>query len=88
MAYFGVLMTDRTGVAPHRVFMFTVHGISALLWIGYSIEERISASRRIHENENEKKVAISIISKADSLTPTAPPQPPQPTAQVAIHSAL
>ncbi|ETN68350.1 hypothetical protein NECAME_15863 [Necator americanus] len=89
VTFYGFLMTDRAGIAPHRIFMTTLHSVSALLWIGYCIQKRISASRRVHEKKSEKKkVAISIISKSESLKPTAPPLPAQSTAQAVINSAL
>ncbi|KAK5964980.1 hypothetical protein GCK32_005531 [Trichostrongylus colubriformis] len=84
LAFFGFLILDKIGAGPHRVFLMTVFGTSALLWIGYCIQEKIITRRKINVVDDTKKVAISVISKSDSLT--SPPVIP-PSSDV-IHSAL
>ncbi|VDM53966.1 unnamed protein product [Angiostrongylus costaricensis] len=48
LAFFGFLLFDHIGVAPHRIFLITVHGMSGILWIGYVIQEVISLDERPH----------------------------------------
>ncbi|WKY00411.1 hypothetical protein Q1695_014900 [Nippostrongylus brasiliensis] len=89
LTFFGFTILDHIGAGPHRVFLMTIFGVSALLWIGYCIQERITSRRRIH-GKGEKNVAISVISKSDPLAAASPPEQsaviaPPPTA---IHSAL
>lgn len=62
LAYFGFLILDHIGFGPHRVFLITVHGMSGLLWIGYTIQKKIATKRRVGEDNTDKKVNISVIS--------------------------
>ncbi|VDL74573.1 unnamed protein product [Nippostrongylus brasiliensis] len=39
LTFFGFTILDHIGAGPHRVFLMTIFGVSALLWIGYCIQE-------------------------------------------------
>ncbi|KAK6011765.1 hypothetical protein OSTOST_23139, partial [Ostertagia ostertagi] len=41
LAFFGFLILDKIGAGPHRMFLMTVFGMSALLWIGYCIQNEV-----------------------------------------------
>ncbi|CAJ0598227.1 unnamed protein product [Cylicocyclus nassatus] len=87
VAFLSFKLTDHIGVGPHRLFIIGVYGSSALLWIGCCIKEKLTAKSKVCDNNNEKKIAISIISKTDSLA-TAIPSTPQPAAQATGNGAL
>ncbi|KHJ91803.1 fatty acid hydroxylase family protein [Oesophagostomum dentatum] len=59
VVFMGFTMLNK-GVGPHRLFLVGIFGISALLWIGCCIKEKLMPANRVAEANNEKKVAISI----------------------------